>query len=272
MVDRAGYFDFAGGEDTGHIVIAGYFAHVDTWKSFEEHWRGVLDRPPKVAAWHKRETGRGGSIRQLLGDDGLRDRETELRQVIAKHHLTGLSQSITRVQYRRYVINEDTLGHRVGMYWPCFGSILKRIGELFEAASPADTVSLYFEPTPKLDESIHVVVRSYFDRERFPQTGALIRSSTVPDDYKVSVVQFQAADMLAWNIHAGNRDISHERTEEFLELKRAARFGHAWTLEKDIENYSRINNPGYTNAADPVWRLYQSIVRREQASQRAGAP
>jgi hypothetical protein len=52
---------------------------------------------------------------------------------------------------------------------------------------------------------------------------------------------------------------------EVSEARAAASFGHAWTLEKDIEVYSRINDPVYTTADDPDWRRFMRIVRREQA-------
>src|SRR5665213_561253 len=65
LLGLTAFIDESGKSEEPVFVMAGYIGRAEEWAAFNDEWRTVLDKPPRLDSFHMTEAMYSGEIRRL---------------------------------------------------------------------------------------------------------------------------------------------------------------------------------------------------------------
>ena len=201
------YFDESGSPDEGtHVIVSGFVAEVGQWFHFEREWRSILGAHG-VSVFHGNDFGVGkGEFKSWRDDETKRKSFLDsLVGVIRRRTDKSFSTAIPLDDFRK-VDHEFLLKESVGYPYPLAARVcMARVDEWAAARDISLPIEFLFEDGAKHKGQLLWIT----EKDGKP---------TPTFKKKHEVIQFQAADLLAWE---HNRLLRKDRTEWLKDLSPA---------------------------------------------------
>jgi hypothetical protein len=179
------YFDESGSQDDGkHVIVSGFVAEVGQWIHFEREWRSVLDAHA-VSVFHANEFGHEVGEFKSWDDTKRRTFLDLLVGIIRRRTNKSFSTAIPLNDFRQ-IDSQFLLKESVGYPYPLAARVcMDRVYEWAASHGILEPIEFFFEDGAKRRGQLLWIA----EKDKKP---------TPIFKKKSEIIQFQAADLLAW--------------------------------------------------------------------------
>jgi hypothetical protein len=191
---RAFIDDSGSGGDSRWFVLAGYLGAVESWGSFDRHWRTVLDGPPRLDYFKHSEVYR--SETQWAGMS-LAERDARvdaLIEVIGKCALRSIYVQVKQQDYDE-IIKPYTPPQWRNPYYYLFIGFLSAATMTAKYLADGDRIEFFFDSNREVEKASRTL---YGQAMNLRQLQGRIENIHYKDEKLF--LPLQAADLLAWQV------------------------------------------------------------------------